>query len=220
MDKAVRASRRTASSLRRTSRGSRSSSGSVFGYRYKSGIRKTAERYTTSDYYRSANRFSYNPSTKIYTYGTYRGSRFGGDIKRTVYWPVYGLFLGTRYNRADTFSPPAENSNIYTNSSVVISDSYIKTEHTTQEAYDCTLPSNTSNKITCYESIPDQSITSTIYESDEDFYFDDGGCCEDGSQNPVCCIIALNKSIAIKGILFTFFSLTITSVLLAFKICR
>ena len=54
------------------------------GYRSPSttsGARVTAIRYTTTVGFNRANRFIYDPRTRIYRYGTFTGRRFGVDIK-------------------------------------------------------------------------------------------------------------------------------------------
>ena len=63
------------------------------------------------------------------------------------------------------------------------------------KVYSCT---DGSRAETCYESIDDPGITGPISDNDPDFLFDDGGCCEDGSRNPICCIITLNKAASLK----------------------
>lgn len=66
----IRFSRRT-STIRRTSSSSRTTSGA----------RATAVRYTTINGFNRANRFQYDPSTRIYRYGSFTGTRFGVDIR-------------------------------------------------------------------------------------------------------------------------------------------
>lgn len=52
---------------------------------------------------------------------------------------------------------------------------------------------------TCYESIDTDGLYSkTVDEEGENFEFEDGACCEDGSGSALCCIVQLNKALALK----------------------
>ncbi len=50
---------------------------------------------------------------------------------------------------------------------------------------------------TCYESI-DNNTDANISEEDDDFSIDDGACCEDSQRSAICCIVTLNKALALK----------------------
>ena len=80
------------------SSGSRTSSGS--SYRYSSGVRTISSRFTSGSGFNSANRFSYTPTSGIYRYGAYSGTRFGtsiGSIYIHFFLFIYLLLL----NKAD-----------------------------------------------------------------------------------------------------------------------
>ena len=66
--------------------------------------------------------------------------------------------------------------------------------------YYCAKRLDITNKETCYESIDtNEQYNSVVREDDAQFTFDDGACCENlRSLSPVCCIVQLNKAIAIK----------------------
>ena len=50
----------------------------------------------------------------------------------------------------------------------------------------------------CYESIENRVLDAIISDDLLGFFLDDGGCCEDSSQNPVCCIIRVNRAFSLK----------------------
>ncbi len=118
----------------------------------------------------------------------------------TTYWPVAFIFLGSPYRRIGSGSTrPVQNSNQQVNSSVVVSDRYTKqTSALNTTVYTC-VDSTGATAETCYESIDTNGMyNDTISEDDDDFVFEDGACCEDGSSNPVCCIVQLNKSFVLR----------------------
>ena len=63
--------------------------------------------------------------------------------------------------------------------------------------YYCLNPDTTVAE-TCYESIDNSTDNYTITQSDSNFYFDDGACCEDNQKKAFCCIIELNEAMALK----------------------
>ncbi len=205
--------------------GSRGSTTSRSGssYRYSSGIRSIASRFTSSSGFSNSNRFSVSPSTGLYRYGSYSGSRFGTSIRRTSYWPVAAILYGYPYR--SVYRRPLSNSANSIENQVLISDQYFKKESDNDTTlYYCV---NGLNSIveTCYESIEINSTAlsnpTEISENDEGFSISDGSCCEDrNSKQPVCCIIQINRAFALKGIMLTLGSLVLTSTILALKICR
>ena len=124
--------------------GYRGSSGARSSYR--SGLRSVASRYTSSNGYRSANRFSYNPATRQYRYGSYSGNRFGSSIRSkvlygicvvieidvlsfllklgTTYWPLAFIYLGSPYR--SVYHRPYRNGREKVNGDTKISDRYTK----------------------------------------------------------------------------------------------
>ncbi len=201
---------------------SRTRTGGTSSYRYSSGVRTASSRLTSASGFNSANRFSYTPSSGIYRYGAYSGTRFGTSIRRTTYWPVAAIFYGSPYR--SVYRRPLSDSTTSIENQVLISDKYLKQESNNATLYYCV---NSANVVleTCYESIED-NVTSTelstvVSQDDEGFDISDGACCEDRtSGQPVCCIVGLNKAFAMKGIVFTLGCLVLTSTLLALKICR
>ncbi len=139
----------------------------------------------------------------------------------SVYWPVYGLYFNPIYKQGDRYNPPIENADNPLNSSIAISNTLQKqsklnvsktnefdlvlkvffcltnkvSTNISMAVYTCT---DGIRKQDCYESIDDPDITGVISENDPSFLFDDGGCCEDLSRNPVCCIITLNRAASLK----------------------
>jgi len=73
--------------------------------------------------------------------------------------------------------------------------------------------------LTCFESIEGPNLKQVIRETDEGFKFDDGGCCELNNK-AVCCIIRLNKAVALKGIITTLSGLIVTAVILGLRVGR
>ncbi len=82
------------------------------------------------------------------------------------------------------------------NGSVVISDTFLKSA-VNASIYTCLKTGSVAVETTCYESIEDPNQRSVVSERDEDFEFNDGGCCESNSR-AVCCIISLNKAMALR----------------------
>ena len=165
-----------------------------------SSARTVSSRYTSSTGFRSTNRFNYNRGTNTYRYGSYTGSRYGQSIRRTSYWPVGFIFWGRPYRRYNNRPNYSSNNDTEVSEGIVISDTYTKSATFTNDSfnlYNC-LSSDGSEAETCYESI-DTTTAAVVSDEDQNFKIQDGGCCENTSDgSAVCCIIELNKSIALK----------------------
>ena len=74
---------------------------------------------------------------------------------------------------------------------------------------------------TCYESVDNSRLSLNVSQDQKDFMIQDGGCCESKRNNSaICCIIGLNRAVALQGIVYTLGSLVLTSSVLAFRLCR